>query len=208
MTRRQSSARPVIDLLAMAEVVRLFRGRRTRRRAYRRKRTRRVACGVLVALVLLVVASPLLHFAALLVALTAHPGGVLVLLAATGAAAYRLGLNRRPVARATITAPNTDTGQLRQQVGERTAEGDQLRAELSQARADARELLADCDADLARMRAELDGARASATAAWDQAASRPPRRPAGDTAPRNVLDAEQLAMTPMSGARSLFGGRT
>jgi hypothetical protein len=71
-----------------------------------------------------------------------------------------------------------------------------LLAELDQANAEIRDL-----------RGQLDDAQASATAAWDQASNRPPRRPIGDTQPLDVLDAEQLATTPMSGARSLFGGQ-
>lgn len=54
-------------------------------------------------------------------------------------------------------------------------------------------------ADLAQLRDALADAKASATAAWDAAAARPPaRRVTSDTAP---LDAEHLADTPMSGVR-------
>jgi hypothetical protein len=160
-------------------------------RTYRRQRAPRVLYAVAIVLVLLVVGR-----------LAAHLLGVLVLVAAAGYGGYLAGQRSRPVAKATISAPDPAAGQLR-------AELHAVRGQL----ADARRALGGHDAETARLRAELADtraalgeARASATAAWDQAASRPPRRLIGDTAPMDALDAERLAQTPMSGARSLFGG--
>jgi hypothetical protein len=62
-------------------------------------------------------------------------------------------------------------------------------------------------AEIADLNARLDAANASAMAAWDASASRPPRRSLGDTAPLCVLDAEQLAEQPMSGVRRIGGYR-
>jgi len=158
-----------------------------RRRTYRRPRSHRIARGVVIALVLLVAAPALLRLAGLLITLTAHPAGCLVLLAATGTGAYRLGLHRRPVARAQITTADPGTAMLKQQAAQLQHDLDQSRAEIGD------------------LRGQLADAQASATAAWDQASSRPPRRALGDTAPLDVLDAEQLAAQPMSGARRLGG---
>jgi hypothetical protein len=69
-----------------------------------------------------------------------------------------------------------------------------LLAELDQARAEAADL-----------RGQLAAAQDSAMAAWDQSASRTPRRLIGDTRPLDVLAAEQLAAQPMSGARRIGG---
>jgi septal ring factor EnvC (AmiA/AmiB activator) len=76
-----------------------------------------------------------------------------------------------------------------------------LRAQLDQANAE----ITDLRGQLADALADLEDARASATAAWDQASDRPPRRAIGDTAPLDVLDAEQLANQPMSGVRRIGG---
>ena len=115
------------------------------RRAYRRTRSHRIVFGVAIALVVLLVAAPIL----------AHLAVVLVLLTAAGAGCYRLGLARRPVAKATITTADPETAMLRQQAA-------RLQHDLDQARADARQLLTDCNTDVARLRKELDEAAARA----------------------------------------------
>jgi hypothetical protein len=59
-------------------------------------------------------------------------------------------------------------------------------------------------ADITALRAELADAKASAEAAWDAAADRPPaRRRDDDTMPLRPTDADHLADTPMSGARRI-----
>ena len=95
------------------------------RRAYRRTRSHRIVFGVVIALVVLLVAAPIL----------AHLAVVLVLLTTAGAGCYRLGLRRRPVARAQISTPDPQAAQLRRQLDEAAALADQYRAELSRVRA-------------------------------------------------------------------------
>jgi len=146
-----------------------------------------------------------LALAALLVVdgMAVHLLGVLVLLAVVGCGGYLAGQRSHPAAKATMSTSNSEPRRLR-------AEVHAARGQL----ADARRMLGGHDAETARLRAELayaraaaDQARASAVAAWDQAGNRPPCRPVGDTAPLDLLDAERLAATPMSGARSLFRGQ-
>lgn len=162
---------------------------------------------------------PILAAAAVLLALVVL-GGVLrdaeglVILAAIGAVAWYAGSRSRPVARA-VTRPlppapvpaaawNGERDRLAAELVSVRAELARAQAALADVRAGAaaeRGQLAARAADLAR---QLADARASASAAWDAAAERPPsRRVSDDTLPLAVLGAEQLAATPMSGARPL-----
>lgn len=112
-----------------------------------------------------------------------HLIGLAVVAVVVAGVAYLAGQRTRPVAR--VTSARTSPAPVAQ-LASLGAERDQLRAEA---------------ADLRR---QLADARASAEAAWDASAGRAPsRRVTGDTTPLDVLDAEKLGQTPMSGARSL-----
>jgi hypothetical protein len=137
--------------------------------------------------------------------------GALVLAAAIAAVAWCAGRRSQPAARAG-TRPPPARPLLPGMVP--AAERDQLAAELARARAALADARAGAAAERGQLAArvadlgrQLADARASAEAAWDAAADRPPsRRVTDDTLPLAVLGAEQLAATPMSGARPL-GGR-
>jgi septal ring factor EnvC (AmiA/AmiB activator) len=119
----------------------------------------------------------------------------------------------RADARQLLAECNQDAYRLRKQVDAVTAELDQLRAQLDHSRAqqtrrptetELREQLR-ARAGQVSKRLDHDQLLTHLSGPLDQASARPPRRPAGDTVPLDVLDAEQLA-APMSGARSLFSG--
>jgi hypothetical protein len=102
-----------------------------------------------------------------------HISGVLLLLMFVAVVAYRAGLSRRPAAKPSITAaPQPDP------------EAEQLRRRV------------------ADLETELAAARASATAAWDAAADRPPRtagdRPEDDERAR-LLDTRMSGVHPLGG---------
>jgi hypothetical protein len=130
----------------------------------------------------------------------------LVILAAVGVGGYYTGKRSRPVARARMrTAPareiTAERDQLRRDLGTLTRQLAGTRGELDQASAAGRQLLADCTADMGRLRAELGSARASAQAAWDAAAERPPARRTdpGDAGGKRAA----ILGDPCSGARPL-----
>ena len=161
----------------------------TRRQLRRHSRRHPIAAAVVVLVGLVLAGSVAAHLADL------------ILLAAIGAGGYALGRNRRPAARATgrrgpalvqPAAPATTWSNSwpgprdhSAQLATLTAERDQLGAEV---------------ADLRR---QLADARASAEAAWDAAAERPPLRlvePDNAGGKRSALLAD-----PLGGARPLVG---
>jgi hypothetical protein len=123
----------------------------------------------------------------------AHVIGWVAATAAVGAVCWYAGRRTRPVTRAKATTRprprGADPDPPPEWYRRRNAH---LENELEHTRMKARQLAAD-----------LADAKASATAAWDAAADRPPaRRAATGTAP-GVVDVDQLANQPMSGARRI-----
>jgi outer membrane murein-binding lipoprotein Lpp len=109
-----------------------------------------------------------------------HLIGLAVVAAAIAGAAYLAGQRARPVARATVTRSDpAGTAQL----ASLGAERDQLAAQV---------------ADLTR---QLADAREAAHAAWDAAASVPPRKA------RHATGRAQLLDDPLAGAHELGGPR-
>jgi hypothetical protein len=135
-----------------------------------------------------------------------HLIGWVAATAAVGAVCWYIGHRSRPVSR---VRTRRTAGPSREITAERDRLGravDTLTGQLGQAHAETWQLLAGRDADLARLRGELADAKASAQAAWDAAADRPPaRRAASGPPPTGMLGADQLAAQPMSGARPVGG---
>jgi hypothetical protein len=136
----------------------------------------------------------------LVLSIAAHLAGLVILAAAVGGG-YLAGRRSRPAATARPARPAPRPAPSRPSPAAapqwwQLAEADGTRHEPGRQLAAAR-------AEITRLHAELADARASAAAAWDAAAERPPSAPAGHGP---ASHREALLAAPRSGVRSLVGG--